>query len=264
MEKHAGKMVLTGRQAKEADRIAIEELGIPSLRLMENASAQVSWHLRSQQAGRPVLIVSGVGNNGADGVCIARQLLEHGYVCAGAAACTGSAAENKGVPELRLLIVGDLRKATWEFLRQLSDFRRLGGRFEQYAPGMEMLWPGGVPQSSVPQTEMQPAVGCSEAGTVLVDAVFGIGLTREVGGIYREVLEMMEQHPGFRVAVDIPSGVNADNGCVMGCAVRADVTITFGRNKTGLVTGGGARLAGIVRVAEIGIPEEAYRRCLER
>ena len=93
---------------------------------------------------------------------------------------------------------------------------------------------------------------------VLVDAIFGIGLMRDVIGEYRELIEKMNRHPGRKISVDVPSGINADTGSKMGICFRADETFTFGRNKVGLILGDGAHAAGTVSVCDIGIPDEAY------
>lgn len=94
---------------------------------------------------------------------------------------------------------------------------------------------------------------------ILIDAIFGIGLHREIAGDYRLFIEETNRRShGFVLAIDAPSGINTDTGELMGCGIKADVTITFGRNKTGLVCGAGQELAGRVLVEDIGIPDEAY------
>lgn len=93
--------------------------------------------------------------------------------------------------------------------------------------------------------------------SVIVDAVFGIGLSREITGRYREIIEAINEADACRVAVDIPSGIDADTGAVYGVAVKADWTITFGVNKLGLLLFPGAAYAGKVLVEEIGFPRAA-------
>lgn len=95
-------------------------------------------------------------------------------------------------------------------------------------------------------------LGDRRAG-LLVDAVFGTGLDRKVTGHYAEILRMMRDHPAPVVAVDIPSGLSADTGQVLGVCVPAVRTVTFGRLKPGLLFGPGARHAGVVEVADIGL-----------
>lgn len=99
---------------------------------------------------------------------------------------------------------------------------------------------------------------------IWVDAVFGVGLKRDVAGIQREVLEEVNTRSGFKIAVDVPSGVDASSGKILGCAFQADLTITFGFSKIGLVLYPGASLAGEVVVKEIGFPEEAVEAVLPK
>lgn len=91
-----------------------------------------------------------------------------------------------------------------------------------------------------------------EEYTVIVDALFGIGLTRNVAGEFRKVVESMNQSTAKVVAVDIPSGVCADDGKIMGIAVNADITVTFGYQKTGCLLFPGSESAGKVYVEDIG------------
>ena len=95
---------------------------------------------------------------------------------------------------------------------------------------------------------------------IWVDAIFGVGLSRDVTGIHRQILEKINARSGFRLAVDIPSGVNASDGRIMGTAFQADLTITFGLNKVGLLLHPGADAAGEVIVADIGFTRESMRR----
>jgi len=96
---------------------------------------------------------------------------------------------------------------------------------------------------------------------VLVDALFGIGLCREITGAYRELMErLLKQEKAQVVAVDIPSGIHADTGVVMGAALRADVTVTFGFYKNGLILYPGRSYAGEVRIADIGFSVESLMK----
>lgn len=89
--------------------------------------------------------------------------------------------------------------------------------------------------------------------SIIVDAVFGVGLGRNVTDTYAEVIERMNASRAFKVAVDLPSGISADTGCVLGVAFRADLTVTFQAEKCGLVLYPGKEYAGEVVVADIGI-----------
>ncbi|MBQ7535815.1 MAG: NAD(P)H-hydrate epimerase [Stomatobaculum sp.] len=213
-------MIITGTQAKAADRYAIDVLKIPSLTLMERASRFVANAVLAAEKNAPAVILCGVGNNGADGVCVGKMLREAGL-------------------QPKVLICGSLEKASWEFLRQLSEFKASGG----------------IPEYIHKSEDFQSAA--AEA-VLLVDAAFGIGLKRPLEGIWKDVILAADSLDCCRIAVDVPSGINSDTGEAMGAYVRADETFTFGRNKTGLTTGTGAAAAGRICVCDIGIPDEAY------
>ena len=208
---------ITGTVAKAADRYAMDVMGLKSLALMETASNKIAEYVtRHYPLSYKISVLCGVGNNGADGVCASRILLREGY-------------------QPHVYIVGNLEKASWEFLYQLCHFQQAGGAVTMYRP------------NTLPDDD------------ILIDAIFGIGLHREIAGDYRLFIEEANRRShGFVLAIDAPSGINTDTGELMGCGIKADVTITFGRNKTGLVRGAGRELAGRVLVEDIGIPDEAY------
>lgn len=208
---------ITGTVAKAADRYAMDVMGLKSLTLMETASSKIAEYvMKHYPLSHKISVLCGVGNNGADGVCASRILLKEGY-------------------QPHVYIVGNLEKASWEFLYQLCHFQQAGGAVTMYRP------------NTLPDDD------------ILIDGIFGIGLHREIAGDYRLFIEEANRRRhGFVLAIDAPSGINTDTGELMGCGIKADVTITFGRNKTGLVRGAGQELAGRVLVEDIGIPDEAY------
>lgn len=208
---------ITGTVAKAADRYAMDVMGLKSLALMETASSKIAEYvMKHYPLSHKISVLCGVGNNGADGVCASRILLREGY-------------------QPHVYIVGNLEKASWEFLYQLCHFQQAGGAVTMYRP------------DTLPDDD------------ILIDGIFGIGLHREIAGDYRLFIEEANRHShGFVLAIDAPSGINTDTGALMGCGIKADATITFGRNKTGLVRGAGRELAGRVLVEDIGIPDEAY------
>jgi hydroxyethylthiazole kinase-like uncharacterized protein yjeF len=95
---------------------------------------------------------------------------------------------------------------------------------------------------------------------IIIDAIFGIGLTREVTGIYADIIKEINQNDNMVFAVDIPSGISADDGSIKNTAVKADYTITFGWQKQGLLRYPGAEYAGDITVADIGFPEKALQQ----
>ena len=214
--------MITGTQAKAADRYAIDILGIPSLTLMENASREVAAYIEENFTGEKILILCGTGNNGADGICIANILNRNKKISTAPA----------------VVVTGNLEHASWEFLYQLSEYKKAGFA-PVFAQGSDLF----------------------SGYDVLVDAVFGIGLRSELREDKASLLKAADT-AGFKhvIAVDMPSGINSDTGELMGAGIHATATITFGKMKTGLAEGQGPAYSGEVIVKDIGIPEEAYVR----
>ncbi len=211
------RRVVTGEQMRAIDRFTIQEIQIPSLVLMERAALAVAEEVK-KRAGKKarILCACGCGNNGADGVAVARMLFLAGY-------------------SAEVVFVGDRKKSSQEFERQVLIAEKLG-----IAVRSSGTW---EPKSA----------------DVLVDGIFGVGLSRPVEGMYREFMEQLEQLDfKLTAAVDIPSGISSDNGQVLGKALRADVTVTFGWEKLGTVLFPGRAYAGQVVTADIGFPEYAF------
>ncbi len=214
---------LTREEAREVDRRAIEEYGIPSVLLMENAGracADEVLALRTTEA--PVLVLCGPGNNGGDGLVIARTLWNRGAA-------------------VEVVFVGDANKlegATGDVATNLGLWRRLGNDVECVSTTAEI-----------------DALGARLRDTaVLTDALFGTGLTRELRAPYATIIDVVNAAGRPVLAVDVPSGLDANTGTVLGVAVRADVTVTFVGAKRGFRLAAGPEHCGRVHVAEIGIP----------
>ncbi len=214
------RRLLTAVEAKAIDRYTIDEIGIPSAVLMERAALAVAEQCeRMMTADGEILCVCGTGNNGADGVAVARILWLRGY-------------------RTKVLIVGDEKRGTEEFKLQLRVARRLN-----------------VPVCKAgEQAEYIKRGECA----LIVDALFGVGLTRGIEGIYAEVITQINRSGIPVISVDLPSGVSADDGMVCGCAVKAAVTVTFGSEKVGMILYPGTEYCGELVVAEIGLAENAY------
>ena len=216
--------LLTSTQMADLDRQTIEQVGIPGMVLMENAAdgcARAIVDRWPEHVGRGVVIVAGPGNNGGDGHVIARKLA------------------NRGIAAQVLL---------------LSDPDRVRG---DARTNLDLLPAFGVPV--IPLLDEVAVRGASthlaHAG-VVVDALFGTGLERPVGGRFAAMVELVNGAGRPVMAVDIPSGVNASTGELLGCAVRADLTVTFCRPKRGHFLYPGAARCGEVEVVDIGVPEE--------
>lgn len=214
------------KEMREMDRRAIEERGIPSVVLMEQAAegiAAAAAELAGQRQKR-IAVFCGAGNNGGDGVAAARLLREQGFF-------------------VRAFLVGDRERMTPDCREMENRLRMAGGILEEFSP----------------EDETQRA-WCRQAD-VIVDALFGIGLSREIGGTARTAVEWIRESRALVVSADIASGVEADTGRVLGTAVEADVTVTFTCPKAGHYIGKGALHTGKLMIHQIGIPEDVREEC---
>lgn len=211
-----------------ADKAAIAG-GIPSTVLMENAARELTRAaLRFARPGGRAFVFCGSGNNGGDGVAAARLLLEGGV-------------------SVRTLLVGR-RESMSDDLREMERRLKLaGGVLEDFNPDDPEL-----------PSELEKA-------DAVIDAIFGIGLSREVSGRARRAIELVNASARPVVSADIASGVDADTGEIMGLAVKAAETVTFSMAKPGHFVEPGGTMCGKLTVADIGIPaallEEAKTDC---
>lgn len=202
------KPIVTAAQMKRCDSYTINHIGIPSLVLMERAALAVRDEILNALPIylSHVVVVAGSGNNGGDGLAVARLLK-----IAGA--------------RVTILKVGNPDHASQE--------HQVQAHICQYY--------------RIPQTS---DLSILDEASLIVDAIFGIGIDRPVAGHYVDVIKAMNDTKAFRVAVDMPSGINTDTGAVMGIAVKAHLTVTFAFNKIGLTQNEGRQHAGRVVIAD--------------
>ncbi len=211
--------VLLGRKEMQAlDATTINDFGAPSLTLMEVAGSSVAEEIvrRIPDRSKRVLILLGRGNNGGDGLVVARRLALSGYNVH------------------PVMVLGGAEDLKGDAAVQRDRFVAMGGTI------------GKVSTAS----ELAPLVSSC---AVVVDAVFGTGLDRPVEGELAEMFELVNASRAYKVAVDIPSGISADSGAVLGCAIRADLTVTFEPAKIGQLIPPGRAYAGELQVRDIGI-----------
>jgi len=207
---------------RRLDERAVREFGIPEQILMENAGLAVytaiarSWEV----VGRRFAVLCGIGNNGGDGLVVARKLRSE---------------------EARVVtvVLGDPERFTGAARLQLELYRAGGGEL-------------------VAEPESDEVEQVLAAADVVVDGILGTGLTRDVGGRYADVIERVNRCGKPVTAIDIPSGVDGDTGQVRGVAVRADLTVTFGLPKLGNLLHPGAALGGRLVVSHISFPPELW------
>jgi len=218
--------ILTADEMREVDRLTTERQGLPSLTLMENAGKSVAGFIRHQfrkMRRRGIAVLCGKGNNGGDGLVVARHLLEMGakpavYLLAEPGEMRGDAAVN----------LKRWQDASRE-LRVIRDER-----------------------------EWRAAKAAVASADIVVDAILGTGARGEVEGLLREVIEDVNRHGPAQtvVAVDIPSGISSDTGEILGAAVTANFTITFTAPKRGFFLGTAYQQVGQLIVREIGSGNE--------
>jgi NAD(P)H-hydrate epimerase len=214
--------ILTAEAMREVDRRAIEELGIPGMVLMENAALGVVDAIgENYPEASSAALFCGPGNNGGDGLAIARHLAVRGY-------------------EVRICLAAGGRELAGDAGTQLAICRAMGLPVEEVAEGGDL---GPV---------FEAAGGCD----LIVDALFGTGLGRALTGTFAALVEGMNELPRPRVAVDLPSGLDASRAEPLGPHVRADLTVTFAALKVAHVLPPAAAACGGLAVADLGIPHD--------
>ena len=206
----------TGEWMQKADSYTIDEIGLPSMVLMERAALAAVAAMEQEKINtQRTLVVCGSGNNGGDGFAIARLLKEKG--------CQAEAA-----------FIGNEASMTPDCRQQMKIAEKCG-----------------VPiVTTISRQEY----------TVIVDAVFGVGLNREVLGAYAANIKKMNDLPGQKVAVDIPSGICSATGNVLGTAFCADLTVTFECEKLGCILHPGHQYAGKTIPVAIGISRKLFEK----
>ncbi len=219
-------IVVTAEQMREMDRLAIQKYGVSSLTLMERAGAGIAAAILrrfGRAAKKGVLIVAGKGNNGGDGLVVARLLKKKRIPC-----------------EVALLARKD--ELSPDAAHNLSAYLKLKGKVvEITAAGLESL-----------SRRMS-------GKALLVDAILGTGMKNDVRGFYAEAITLMNASGLPIVAVDIPSGLDADNGKPLGVSTQAEMTVSLGYPKLGQVIYPGLNYIGDLVVVDIGIDSRAVQ-----
>ena len=218
------RKILTAAEMREVDRVTIEERGIPGLVLMENAGARVYGFLAHQFSpldGQRVVIICGRGNNGGDGLVIARHMVTHGQA-----------------RTLRVVLLGDPRRLRGD---AATNYKML--RAADFKPT--------IVRNSADWQRVRPTL---LPATLVVDAMLGTGLRGPAEGLYQEVIEDLNANFSHTkvVAVDMPSGLSSDGGEPLGESVRADHTVTFTAPKRSQIFAPNCDRVGELHVAPIG------------
>jgi len=212
------QFVLTTAQMVTVDRSTIVEIGIPGVVLMENAGrriAEIAADILGGVHEKNIVILCGKGNNGGDGYVVARYLFER-------------------AANVHVVLTSQPEQIKGDAVLNLTIIRRLGIRAEAYnAEKLDNLL---------------------SSADLVVDALLGTGVTGELKGVFREIVEKANQRRTVKLAVDLPTGMNADTGAVTNVCFQANHTVTMGFLKRGLLFSPGRERAGRTHVAEIGFP----------
>lgn len=221
--------ILSTEAIQSVDRAAIEVLGVPGIVLMENAAlGVVDAVIELVPEATTAAIFCGPGNNGGDGLAVARHLAVRGFRIQAVLATGGR--EYAGDARVQL-----------EIARNLSDF--------------------GVEVQELGSSDSLDAVTRQAASAdVVIDALFGTGLSRPLEGGFAELVEAINALPGPRVAIDLPSGLSGDRFDLPGPHVLADVTVTFAAPQIAHIFPPAAEAVGLLAIADLGVPEDFVER----
>jgi hydroxyethylthiazole kinase-like uncharacterized protein yjeF len=216
--------VLNAAQMREADRRTIDEIGIPSLVLMENAGRQVVAAMEAIYADlleRQVAVLCGRGNNGGDGFVVARTLVQRGV-------------------DVSVFVLGLISDVRGDARINLEILGRLGVTVVEVSDGQ--AW----------ELHLSEVRDC----TLIVDAIFGTGLNAPVSGLIESVITDINASSIPVVSIDLPSGLSADSCDPRGESIEAETTVTLAAPKLPLVLPPAETRAGDIVIADVGIPSD--------
>lgn len=231
--KQLAERFLTVAQIREVDRVAVERYQMNSLVLMENAALGCTRWLEARfPDGGQAVVLCGRGNNGGDGLAIARHLRVLGWTC-------------------RIALSGPLEKMSADARANLEILMAGGGRDL-------IVWDDQQPEAAHHKT-VQDWIG---SATVILDAMLGTGATGEPKAPLSHWIHLANASRAQRVAIDIPTGWDATTGQSSESTFKADATLTFVARKPAMAQHAAAQLLGEIVVLPIGIPEELIEELL--
>jgi NAD(P)H-hydrate epimerase len=218
---------LTRQQVRDVDRIAIDQLGLPGIALMENAGRSAAEVLLAEQNAQRFVICTAGGNNGGDGFVIARHLWLAGR-------------------EVEIDLFSPAGKLSGDAAINYLVCRRLGVLIHEHPDG----------------TTDDSFVSRLKTADWIVDALFGTGLSSNVRSPFDRLIETMNSANASILAVDLPSGLDCDTGEPLGIAVKATKTVTFVAQKAGFQNRSSREFTGEIQVSGIGVPADLASRKL--
>lgn len=213
--------VLTAEEMQNADEKTIKQLKINSKTLMERAGLGIFEILQKtlkEQNLNKAYVFCGAGNNGGDGYVVAKKCFDAGY-------------------DVTVIEVGEPKSEDCKFFSQKYNGKRIIINSEK---------------------DLQNIFDCSEKNAVIVDAIFGTGLNKEVKGLFLKAIKLINQSKNYKIACDIPSGLNGTNGLKMGEAVIADLTVAVQFLKSGHVLNDGIDVCGKIQAIDVGIKNNDF------
>lgn len=215
--------VVSSQQMRTIDRAASTRYGIPPLLLMENAGRSVADFAETmlQRKKSAVAILCGYGNNGGDGFVVARHLANRGYA-------------------VDVVLVGERKPMSAEARINFEIIKKMKIKIQRLF-----------------RREQARALGRHFRGArLLIDAIFGIGVRGVLSPFYCEAIEQINKSGIPVLAVDIPSGLDADSGAAVSSAIRAQATVAMGLPKKGFLKPSARKYLGRVVVADISLPRQ--------
>ncbi|MBU4305491.1 MAG: NAD(P)H-hydrate epimerase [Candidatus Omnitrophica bacterium] len=219
---------VTAKKMRDIDLRAQKEFGIPGLILMENAglrAADAALEILKRRKNKNVTVLCGPGNNGGDGFVVARHLV------------------NKGLP-VSVFIFTDDNKIQEDALTNYIILSRMGACIYRVLNEEGM----GVLKRHLTRSGM------------IIDAIFGIGLNRKISGFFYDIINCVNGVGGYVLSLDIPSGLCATTGKVLGTCIRARSTVTFALAKKGFFRGKAPQFIGRLIIVDISLPRILLKR----
>ena len=214
---------VTPDEMRQIDYITQENVGIPGIVLMENAGRSVAEAVINTCKKGRVVVVCGRGNNGGDGFVCARHLINNGF-------------------EVEIFLIGEPEKLAKNAMINYNILGKMGADIKLLAY-----------QSIEFFKEELSFASC------IVDAIFGIGISREIEDPYKTIIDIINICGKCVISVDVPSGLDAASGNVLGTCIKASKTVTFAYPKKGFIRKSGPRQVGELVVADISIPKHIFR-----
>lgn len=212
-------ITVTGDEMKAVDNYCIKKLGIPGIVLMENAALKVIKNIDLNNYNS-FTILCGVGNNGGDGLAVGRHLIVNDK-------------------DVHIYLVGNIDKGSQDFLVNYNILKNMKVDLKCISTIEDL----GPLKNSILKSDM------------VIDSIFGTGLTRDVENIYKDIILSINNNSKYILSIDIPSGMDSDTGQILGTSIKANKTISFQLLKKGLVDN--KDYTGNVVVESIGMPKIA-------